>query len=374
MSDAPFLGTGFGRVTKEIVGRLGKDVRFEIACLGWGYDGWPYDRETFPYTVFPSPEGKYSAGSFTRAAREFKPDVVILLGEIWMIDWIADHELRTNFKVITYIPADSGPFYPPWERFLSGVDKLVAMSEFGRQVFMSGISSKEVNMIYHGVDSERFFPWKDREKLREHPRFKGKFIIGCVARNQPRKSIPALVQAFAKVVGKIPNAHLFLHMNAFDVGYDLVTLLRRYKLEGRADLANPEVGCEAPLTDSQLNQLYNLFDITALPSFGEGFGLPIIESMAAGIPVVATDCSAITELVQGRGELVKVAARVTMGVNLLEQAVIDVDDLAAKIEKLYRNPELVAEYSRKGREFAESLDWENIVPQWVELIERVAAK
>lgn len=57
--------------------------------------------------------------------------------------------------------------------------------------------------------------------------------------------------------------------------------------------------------------------------------------------------------------------------NLLEQAVIDVDDLTAKIEKLYRNPDLVQEYSTKGREFAETLDWERIVAQWVEVIGKV---
>jgi glycosyltransferase involved in cell wall biosynthesis len=53
--------------------------------------------------------------------------------------------------------------------------------------------------------------------------------------------------------------------------------------------------------DDQLRRLDNVFKATVLPGVGEGFGLPIIESLAAGVPVVATDCSACSALVRGRG-------------------------------------------------------------------------
>jgi glycosyltransferase involved in cell wall biosynthesis len=156
-------------------------------------------------------------------------------------------------------------------------------------------------------------------------------------------------------------------MNPCDVGYDLVTLLRRYGLEGRADVTGPNFSLDQALSDEQLNRLYNLFDVTVLPSSGEGFGLPIIESLAAGVPVVATDCSACSELVRGRGELVRLLTTVTMGVNLIEHAVIDVEDLAGRIEKLYRDPGLVRQYSAAGRAFAESLSWDELMPQWLQL-------
>ena len=117
-----------------------------------------------------------------------------------------------------------------------------------------------------------------------------------------------------------------------------------------------------------MNRLYNLFDVTVLPSSGDGFGLPIIESFAAGVPVVATDYSACSELVRGRGELVRVLTTVTVGANLIEHAVIDVDDLAACIEKLYRNPELGRQYAEAGLAFARSLSWESLMPKWLQLI------
>jgi glycosyltransferase involved in cell wall biosynthesis len=304
--------------------------------------------------------------------------VVITLAELWMIDWLPAHPTRRRFKWIGYIPLDGGPFYPPWEPILKDADEVVAMSEFGREIFQTGVPSRRIHVIYHGVDTEKFRPLRERDQLKSHERFRGKFVVGCVARNQPRKNIPALVKAFATLLHRspppgvsrrdLPSLHLYLHMNPCDVGYDIVTLLRRHRLEGHADVSDPETSLDRPLPDEQLNRLYNVFDVTVLPSGGEGFGLPIIESLAAGVPVIATDYSACPELVRGRGEVVRAVAMVTAGVNLIEHAVIDVDDLAAQIEKLQQDPELVRRYSEAGRAFARTLSWEALMPQWLGVI------
>ena len=182
----------------------------------------------------------------------------------------------------------------------------------------------------------------------------------------------ALVKAFASLCATIDNLHLYLHMDPCDVGYDIVTLLRRYRLEGHADVSGPDFSLRQALEDEQLNRLYNLFDLTVLASMGEGFGLPILESFAAGVPVVATDYSACSELVRGRGELVRILTTTTVGANLIEHAVIDVEDLAASIEKLYRNPDLCRQYAEAGLAFARSLSRDALMPQWLQLISLAA--
>ena len=369
LSDSPLLATGFGRVTREVVSRLARVSGMEVACLGIGYDGWPSDRARFPVTLYPSGGGSHGQDTFERVVQEFKPDVVITLAELWMIDWLPSHPCRPRFKWIAYVPLDAAPFYRPWESLLRDMDEVVAMSGFGRRVLQTGVPSRRIHRIYHGVDPAIFRPLPERAELKNHERFRGKFVIGCVARNQPRKNIPALVQAFAKLSKDIENLHLYLHMNPCDVGYDLVTLLRRHRLEGKADVSSPDLSLSQALGDEQLNRLYNLFDLMALPTMGEGFGLPIIESLAAGVPVVATDCSACSELVRERGALVRPATTLTMGTNLIEQAIIDVDDLAAQIEGLVRDPARVREYSAAGLEFARSLSWEVLLPEWIKVVE-----
>ncbi|MBL9169696.1 MAG: glycosyltransferase family 4 protein [Verrucomicrobiales bacterium] len=318
--------------------------------------------------MYPSSAGSHGQDSFERAVNEFQPHLVISLGEIWMTQWIHTHSTRKGFKWISYVPVDAGPLYPPWESVLMGMDEIVCMSEFGRSVLKTGIPSKRSHLIYHGVDTEVFQPLPNRSDIKGHPRFQGKFVVGCVARNQPRKNIPALVKAFALLAAKYDDIHLYLHMNPCDVGHDIVTLFRRYGLEGKADVCSPDFSLDRAIPDPHLNQIYNLFDISALPSNAEGFGLPIIESLSAGVPVVATDYSACSELVRGRGELARILTTITTGTNVVEHAVIDPDDLACCIEKLYLDPGLVETYGTAGREFARTLTWDSLIPKWLEVI------
>jgi len=368
LSDSPLLATGFGRVTRAVVSRLARAPGLQVACSGMGYDGWPYEKKSFPAVIYPSASGAHGQDTFERVIQEFKPDVVITLAELWMIDWMPKHPCRPRFKWIAYVPLDAAPFYSPWEPLLRDMDEVVAMSDFGQGVLQAGVPARRIHRIYHGVDTQVFRPLPERATLKQHERFRGKFVVGCVARNQPRKNIPALVEAFARLSQRIEDVHLYLHMNPCDVGYDLVTLLRRHRLEGKADISSPDLTLTQALGDAELNHLYNLFDVMALPTMGEGFGLPIIESLAAGVPVVATDCSACTELVQGRGALVRPITKLTMGTNLIEQAIIDVEDLTEQLAQLQHDPARLQRYATAGQTFARTLDWDALMPQWLQVV------
>jgi hypothetical protein len=158
-------------------------------------------------------------------------------------------------------------------------------------------------------------------------------------------------------------------MRPQDVGWSLDELLDRYGLAGRSGFT-AGLTVATGLEDARLNEIYNLFDVMALPTAGEGFGLPLLESLAAGTPVIATDYSACAEMVKGRGELIQVREFVTGEANI-ERAIADVDHLVELLNKLYENPDLRAEYARKGREFAETMTWNRCAAAWDQLLQEV---
>jgi len=113
------------------------------------------------------------------------------------------------------------------------------------------------------------------------------------------------------------------------------------------------------------------WDVLYNVSMAEGFGIPLIEACAKGIPPIATDFSSMSELVEGHGWLVEPLTR--KWTNLLSLwAVPDEFRAADAIEKAYNNPDKVKDYGEKAREFSLNYDWSNVVvPLWIKLLEEV---
>lgn len=365
MSDSPTLHTGFGLVTRELLSRLG--AHHEVASLGWGYDGWPYDQGVMPWPIYPSSVQSLGQDSVERALGEFSPDLLVGFGDPWMLEWLHRIPRENRFRFLLYFPLDGFPLHPAWANTIAEADVAVACSEFARSVVREALPERPLRVILHGVDTKVFHPL-DREKVRARNGLVDRFVVGCVARNQPRKNYPILIEVFAKFAEDRPDAFLYLHADPDDIGWDLRDLLNRCGISDRTGMsrkAKPTAGVSGP----ELNEIYNLFDVMALPTAGEGFGLPLLEAMSAGVPVVTTRCSACVELVEGRGELIAVKDYLTVGRYNIKQALPDADDLVMRLEQLYSDPGLRRQHARVGREFAVELDWAVIAGQWLQLID-----
>lgn len=370
MSDSPTAFTGFGTVTREVLGRLLERPGYEVASIGWGYDGWPYDRREIPYDIYPCSGDTFGRATAPRALAEFQPDVFVAFGDLWMTRWTRDLHSRGRFRKILYFPIDGEPFPRSLRPVVADADLAVAYSRYGQRVAQEACPDSTIHMIYHGVDLDTFRPLPDKEESKRQYGLGGKFVVGCVARNQPRKNFPLLVEAFARFSQGKDDAWLYLHTNPKDkVGWDLVELLRQYGIHDRASISR-HAAVDAGVTADELNTIYNLFDVMALPTAAEGFGLPIVEAMAAGVPVVATDFSACIELVEGRGELIEVKDFLTVGRYNLRHALPDVEDLVRKLDLLYSEPERRERHLAAGLDFARSLHWEGLVDQWDALLSR----
>jgi glycosyltransferase involved in cell wall biosynthesis len=257
---------------------------------------------------------------------------------------------------------------------MKNVDVPVVFSKFAYGL-VKEILGKNPVFIPHGVNTDLFKPLGDSNSIKKSVIGRDDlFVVGCVARNQPRKNIPALVKAFSQFAKNKDDVALYLHMQIRDVGWNVDELIGRFEINEKAFATNGFTALKG-VPDEELNKLYNMFDIMALPTMAEGFGLPILESQSAGTPVLVTDFSACTELVVDRQELIKVKDTLIMG-RSIEQALADTDDLAQKLGIFYndwkkKDSSKLKELGTKGRSKALEMDWKVINNEFVKLIKHI---
>lgn len=164
---------------------------------------------------------------------------------------------------------------------------------------------------------------------------RGPFVLS-VASHEPRKNLHALVRAFARL-RDVP--HQLVLVGREGRGTQRVSAcIRTEGLEARARLTGY-------LPEEDLVQLYNHADVFVYPSLYEGFGLPVLEAMACGAPVVTAD----------RG-----ATREVAGVAALLVDPDSVDDLAGAIARLLAEPALRTNLSEAGLARARAFSWDEM--------------
>ena len=163
----------------------------------------------------------------------------------------------------------------------------------------------------HGVHSETF-KILDKVSCKKELNLQDQFVYGTINRNIWRKNYPTLLYAFSIVKAKYPDSTLLIVAGPEDMGGS--SLGRYCKLFGSsmshdsyfgADvLIHPAYGSVIQnLTSEQLVKANNAMDCFVSGSMGEGFGLPHIEALSCGIPLILPNNSCNSELAKGRGWL-----------------------------------------------------------------------
>ncbi len=184
-----------------------------------------------------------------------------------------------------------------------------------------GVRGGQVSQIYNGVDTQRFVPARLlRDNVRRWPRgcpFKegGErlWVVGTVGRLHPVKDQLTLAHAFVQAVQRHPAARASLRLVIVGGGVLLEPVREVLRSGGVLDL----VWLTGPRHD--IAELMRTFDVFVLPSLAEGISNTILEAMASGLPVVATEVGGNAELVdQGHtGHLVPAQRPETMADALL---------------------------------------------------------
>lgn len=159
-----------------------------------------------------------------------------------------------------------------------------------------GVAADKITVLLSGVN-ERFRPVTDTAALqavRERYGIDRPFVL-AVGTVQPRKNYEMLVRAFRPVAERLPHALVI----AGGKGWLDEGLPREIERQGLGD----RVRLTGFVDDADLPGLYSAADLLAFPSLYEGFGLPLLEAMACGTAVLASDASSLPE-VAGNGAAV----------------------------------------------------------------------
>lgn len=361
--DAPVVDTGFGVVAKNLLNRFAK-MGHQIYVLGINFYGDPYDQKQFPYPIWPcdkgNPDAVYGYAKFWAIEEKIQPDIIFLLNDPWVIQRLLEHKPRDwarekTTKIVVYYPTDSEPLQPSWVEMLNKFDAQVCYSRYAEEVVTrsnKGKRPKNLYQVYHGVDTKVFKPVNMSLARRQLQIPEDAFVVGMVARNQFRKRFDIMCQGFAEFAQNKPEAKLYLHTALKDVGFDIADLIKQFNLNGKLiitkDLTNPSSG----VPEKALNMVYNTFDVNCLISLGDGFGLPVAESMAAGVPQVVSGHSCLKELVAGHGGLTVETKAVLMNPQIGTWGMLsDYKDLAEKLEIMYNSEDLRKRFSQEAYDF-----------------------
>lgn len=343
-----------------------------IISTYWGIQGGATTWEGM--TVLPGYGSHYCSTSLYQHTKAFNPDLVITLGDVWVMD----PNLVRELPVAHWLPADCRPQSAADRAEVDGSGaELIAMSRFGYDRFRTA----GYNPVYvpHAIDSGLFRPLPNREELREAVGLKPEnFVIGLNQANNDaiRKAIPEQMLGFAKFAQNHPEALMTLHTGVHqEGGQDLEAVAESLGILDRVRVVDQYRYIAGMISQSDLNEWYNVIDVLSQTVYGEGFGLPIVEAQATGTPVVTTRASAMEEL-NPYGAQVD-GQPFWNGVHKAWWISPDAGQIAEAYELAYQQRESVDR--DKLREFALGYDIPRISEQYMkpaveELLERVKAK
>jgi glycosyltransferase involved in cell wall biosynthesis len=239
-------------------------------------------------------------------------------------------------------------------RFLARADRIIAPSENTRRDALRfyRLDPEKIEVIPEGVEA-RFNPDVDRTRIsavRERYALPERFIL-CISTIEPRKNLPTLLEAYAALRRLHPQVGLVIAGGKGWLSEPFFERLRSLELVDRVTLTGY-------VPDEDLPALLNAAEAFAYPSEFEGFGLPPLEAMACGVPVLCSNTSSLPEVV---GEA---------GVQLPPH---DVRAWVEALSRVIEDQQLRAGLRARGLERARLFTWETAASKTLEVYRSVSA-
>jgi len=225
--------------------------------------------------------------------------------------------------------------------------KIVAASNFVKQM-LEEIGIPVAGVVHHGVDMDNRRIDTQFDKVLQK-KFENKKVIFTVAANHSRKGLDRLLHAYQLVEREIEDSFLILHSEP--AGYYKTTKIAANLRIKRLWLTN----LFGRLSQGKLNAFYKLCNVYVLPSYSEGFGLPMLEAFRFEKPVIAVDAPPFNEVIRQKENGILVPSSKTTWFNfanlvLFKMHMYRAEDLSEAILELMSNQQHITKMRENIRD------------------------
>lgn len=343
----PSYTWGLSIVTRELMKRLN------------GFDKYILSLQREPAESMETPSYKvytaHSAEGIIYWLKQIQPDIIVAYQPVnWLPGLnVAMQKMKYTPSVpfILYVTVETEPLLPIFTDVMLELqaDLVITPSKWSSSVFEK--EGFKTDYLYHGVDQRIYHPMPHFKQQREQ------YVFGCVARNDRRKGIERLIKSFS-LLPKREECMLNLVCSAKEqtLGRDLNVIARMYNTVPEVNFYELNI-LGVPLDTVFMGGVYNYFDVHVLPTSGEAFGLPVLESLACGIPTIVTDIPVMHEIY---GDAVLYTPMDGYSISERgEMPLVDVEALTARMEMLRFGKKLHQDLSEKGVELSKKYTWES---------------
>ena len=399
-SDSALAKTGFGRNSKEILSYLYKTGKYEIFhyCCGvakgdsalsktpWDSIGaMPNDRQELVKLNQDPQQGRdvnYGGYLINEAVKQVKPDVYIGAQDIWGVETSTKKDWFDKITSAIWTTLDSLPLYPSAIDIAKRINNFWVWSSFAEKEF-DRLGIKGVKTIHGAINPDNFCRLPDEARSTLRKRFnieEDAFIIGFVFRNQLRKSVPNLIEGYAKwkeTYKPDKKTYLLLHTHWAE-GWNIHKLTDEYKIPKEeiitthicnkcknyfikpfkkqgdtCDVCGSEKSqttCSVSLgiEEKELNEVYNLMDVYCHPFTSGGQEIPIQEAKFTELITLVTDYSCGEESCEeGSGSLPLAWSEYREHGTQFRKASTCPINISERIQQVYKMPK--EERQKKGK-------------------------
>lgn len=321
----PALPANFHEIHKRIPQKL--------LNLGWSWFGWPQVKGWLPdYDVFFAPHFLLPAGTFTK--------LVVTVHDALFLD-----------HAEWFLPRDVENFTRQLRAACGRADHVITVSETSRESLIRHrlVRPEMVTAIPNGVDMK---PASDAEirQARAKYRLPDRYLL-FLGTLEPRKNIMRQLEVYARLRKHGVTQKFVLAGRRGWIGHELEETIRRLDLEESVVLLGDFAREDKP-------GIYGGASIFLFPSLAEGFGIPPLEAMVAGVPVVTANTSSLPEVV---------------GDAALTVDPTDIDAMTSAVLSILTDEALSARLRAAGKKRAAGFDWKVTARQTQEIFRRVAA-